>query len=172
MCSSDLQGAGGACERLPALLGRGGLRRHRHRPGGDGAQLNIAGNCQSRECLLKVEATENLDKRNARGFVYEYLSDYLQRDLSPYGILTGVRPLKVVHRMLDMGLDKVEIIRRLMHDYHINPAKAQELSEVALYNRCFLLPPVAARRIISLYVLRSEERRVGKECRSRWSPYH
>ena len=25
---------------------------------------------------------------------------------------------------------------------------------------------------ICLYVLRSEERRVGKECRSRWSPYH
>ena len=23
-----------------------------------------------------------------------------------------------------------------------------------------------------LFVLRSEERRVGKECRSRWSPYH
>ena len=23
-----------------------------------------------------------------------------------------------------------------------------------------------------LYALRSEERRVGKECRSRWSPYH
>ena len=23
-----------------------------------------------------------------------------------------------------------------------------------------------------LYFLRSEERRVGKECRSRWSPYH
>ena len=24
----------------------------------------------------------------------------------------------------------------------------------------------------SLMLLRSEERRVGKECRSRWSPYH
>ena len=23
-----------------------------------------------------------------------------------------------------------------------------------------------------LYIQRSEERRVGKECRSRWSPYH
>ena len=23
-----------------------------------------------------------------------------------------------------------------------------------------------------IYVMRSEERRVGKECRSRWSPYH
>ena len=25
---------------------------------------------------------------------------------------------------------------------------------------------------LSLFLLRSEERRVGKECRSRWSPYH
>ena len=24
----------------------------------------------------------------------------------------------------------------------------------------------------NLYIFRSEERRVGKECRSRWSPYH
>ena len=27
-------------------------------------------------------------------------------------------------------------------------------------------------RLIDLSMLRSEERRVGKECRSRWSPYH
>ena len=27
-------------------------------------------------------------------------------------------------------------------------------------------------RIMTIGVLRSEERRVGKECRSRWSPYH
>ena len=25
---------------------------------------------------------------------------------------------------------------------------------------------------ILVYIIRSEERRVGKECRSRWSPYH
>ena len=25
---------------------------------------------------------------------------------------------------------------------------------------------------VKAYLLRSEERRVGKECRSRWSPYH
>ena len=24
----------------------------------------------------------------------------------------------------------------------------------------------------AIYLVRSEERRVGKECRSRWSPYH
>src|SRR2546426_9927172 len=31
---------------------------------------------------------------------------------------------------------------------------------------------VAATLILQGYLARSEERRVGKECRSRWSPYH
>jgi len=31
---------------------------------------------------------------------------------------------------------------------------------------------VSKRREFELYGARSEERRVGKECRSRWSPYH
>src|SRR5260370_25314600 len=34
------------------------------------------------------------------------------------------------------------------------------------------MPGLAKRLELSLYGLRSEERRVGKECRSRWSPYH
>src|SRR3989449_315214 len=33
-------------------------------------------------------------------------------------------------------------------------------------------PKVYARSLAILYGARSEERRVGKECRSRWSPYH
>src|SRR2546427_3935394 len=28
------------------------------------------------------------------------------------------------------------------------------------------------RRLVEQHAVRSEERRVGKECRSRWSPYH
>src|ERR1043165_4089842 len=31
--------------------------------------------------------------------------------------------------------------------------------------------PVKAKRIVTVVGYRSEERRVGKECRSRWSPY-
>ena len=31
---------------------------------------------------------------------------------------------------------------------------------------------VAAGLVAVCFVARSEERRVGKECRSRWSPYH
>src|SRR5471030_2371116 len=33
-------------------------------------------------------------------------------------------------------------------------------------------PRLQVREIVSEYSVRSEERRVGKECRSRWSPYH
>ena len=42
-----------------------------------------------------------------------------------------------------------------------------------------LMPPVERRiypyrrwMMVAAAVIRSEERRVGKECRSRWSPYH
>ena len=34
------------------------------------------------------------------------------------------------------------------------------------------LPSMISEIIFSISQLRSEERRVGKECRSRWSPYH
>ena len=38
---------------------------------------------------------------------------------------------------------------------------------------CKEVPGVAFQSGIKWYInLRSEERRVGKECRSRWSPYH
>ena len=35
-----------------------------------------------------------------------------------------------------------------------------------------IIEPTSGNTSIGLDVLRSEERRVGKECRSRWSPYH
>src|SRR3982751_6970843 len=37
---------------------------------------------------------------------------------------------------------------------------------------CQLRPPACSVRQIVEVLTRSEERRVGKECRSRWSPYH
>ena len=44
---------------------------------------------------------------------------------------------------------------------------------VVLINKIDLFPAEADRdRLVSFVRSRSEERRVGKECRSRWSPYH
>ena len=47
-----------------------------------------------------------------------------------------------------------------------NPSSAYSLGE---YTKSALSN---ARENIANVLLRSEERRVGKECRSRWSPYH
>ena len=39
------------------------------------------------------------------------------------------------------------------------------------YEIIFSTENIAVARKLAIYI-RSEERRVGKECRSRWSPYH
>ena len=39
-------------------------------------------------------------------------------------------------------------------------------------NRNIFKIPVSGFEEAAKYSMRSEERRVGKECRSRWSPYH
>ena len=36
----------------------------------------------------------------------------------------------------------------------------------------YLVERKAEEYAVSAFSMRSEERRVGKECRSRWSPYH
>ena len=38
--------------------------------------------------------------------------------------------------------------------------------------RRILLSSIRGAAVTSIQIDRSEERRVGKECRSRWSPYH
>src|SRR5260221_2141036 len=51
------------------------------------------------------------------------------------------------------------------------PAVERELRDVAV-RRERTLAHDALRQSEAQYRSRSEERRVGKECRSRWSPYH
>src|SRR5574337_1212214 len=40
------------------------------------------------------------------------------------------------------------------------------------FSQLFVSPPQTAILLFCISFPRSEERRVGKECRSRWSPYH
>ena len=54
-------------------------------------------------------------------------------------------------------------------DYEIYSKKAVEFLEKA---HIAVTEKEKARIEVAEYDLRSEERRVGKECRSRWSPYH
>ena len=44
--------------------------------------------------------------------------------------------------------------------------------DISVMNPYGQVPILVERDLILYEQLRSEERRVGKECRSRWSPYH
>ena len=46
---------------------------------------------------------------------------------------------------------------------------AKGITDREIYEKMF---SVALVFLVSFLFFRSEERRVGKECRSRWSPYH
>src|SRR5690554_1383460 len=54
---------------------------------------------------------------------------------------------------------------RLFHKEVIQP-------QVPLRLPCYDFTPVMNHTVVNALPKRSEERRVGKECRSRWSPYH
>ena len=47
--------------------------------------------------------------------------------------------------------------------------KAEEINERTAKDKILVVPMTTPE---FMPILRSEERRVGKECRSRWSPYH
>ncbi len=88
----------------------------------------------------------------ARRFTYQLLCQHIDKNINSYGLLTGVRPVKLVHRFLDRGLSKRDIADILQDDYMLNQEKAALLLEVAENNRPFLLTPEKAKKMVSIYI--------------------
>ncbi|MDR0880567.1 MAG: coproporphyrinogen dehydrogenase HemZ [Clostridioides sp.] len=74
----------------------------------------------------------------------------LTHSYTPWGILTGIRPVKVVHNYLDSGLSEEEIRDRLKNHYFIDEEKIDLCLEVAKKERVFIYP--VDKNKISLYV--------------------
>ncbi|MDD2585303.1 MAG: coproporphyrinogen dehydrogenase HemZ [Syntrophomonadaceae bacterium] len=119
-----------------------------------GEVLSSSGNvadCQ-KYLLSDIYAGENEPKRHARVFAYHLLCQHVGRDINAYGILTGVRPVKLVHKLLDAGYGSRDIKQKLEHEYCLNPKKASLLMEVAENSRTYLLNREEAARNISIYI--------------------
>ena len=56
---------------------------------------------------------------------------------SEWGILVGVRPVKIARTYLEMGLSEEETITRLQEDYLMSASKASFITEVAVKERPF-----------------------------------
>ena len=78
-----------------------------------------------------------------------------------------VLPFAVACRDTEDNLT-VSTLRSDIHDYlyTINNSEATQRLDSIMYNK------TDTDKIYERFKIRSEERRVGKECRSRWSPYH
>lgn len=63
------------------------------------------------------------------GEIYDELSKHLS-PLSPWGSLSGVRPLKIVHSLKKLGKNREEIYTLLLEKYRISPKKARLLLEI------------------------------------------
>ena len=79
--------------------------------------------------------------------------------------------VQLIQRAEALGYDTVWV-----HDIPLNNPDFKEVGQI--YDPWVYLSHIASLTkkikfgIASVILLRSEERRVGKECRSRWSPYH
>src|SRR5574343_1886453 len=93
--------------------------------------------------------------------VYALLSVWAERKVSAL-IQDRVGPVEAGKFGL---LQTFADIIKLLQKEDIIPAKANKV--------LFTLAPVLVFTSVFMgFAVRSEERRVGKECRSRWSPYH
>ncbi len=69
---------------------------------------------------------------------------------APWGILHGVRPTKIVHRMLAEGLSRDEAVARLRQDYEASEEKAVTITDMAIRQQPFLAR--TDDKTISIYV--------------------
>lgn len=112
-------------------------------PAGEQIKITAGHFDQTESSLISAENTE------VKRRVYEALEQaYAPR--SPWGILVGVRPVKIVHEMLDQGLMMTDIRKALAETYHIQTDKIDLLTEVALRERPHLYP--VEDKAVSLYL--------------------
>src|SRR3989475_13238495 len=86
-------------------------------------------------------------------------------------ILRESSDLEVVGEARD-GQEAVEKARELQPDVILMDVSMPRMSGVEATRAIKRESPHIGIVALTMYDERSEERRVGKECRSRWSPYH
>ena len=85
--------------------------------------------------------------------------------------MTGVLVVKMKDVAELAGVSSAAVSRYLNGGY-ISADKAERIKQAIELTGYVRSSQARALRTGSTKLIRSEERRVGKECRSRWSPYH
>ena len=94
---------------------------------------------------------ENQCRRLLKIHLYHLLSGQSE-DEHPWGIMTGIRPTKIIHRYWDEDLSKAEIKQKAMEEYFLKEEKADLLLDVTERQRPFLLSREEAKEQVSIYL--------------------
>ncbi len=104
------------------------------------------------ETLPFSDDLRNHQKRLVKLALFRLLTKYTGLPAGPWGILTGIRPTKIVHRLLDAGWLPDSIQQYLTGAYDMSADKAVLLTDTALRQRAVLLTEKEARELISIYI--------------------
>jgi oxygen-independent coproporphyrinogen-3 oxidase len=88
---------------------------------------------ESRIELPNDKALKNLIKKS----VYKLLAVVFGREY-PWGILTGIRPVKIVHELMDKVLSEKDIQDSLINEYLVSEDRAKLAVEIACIERPFI----------------------------------
>ncbi|MGF7185368.1 oxygen-independent coproporphyrinogen-3 oxidase [Desulfitispora alkaliphila] len=77
----------------------------------------------------------NQEKRLIKKVTYLAMEEFFAKRPSAWGILTGIRPTKIVHRLMDLGEEQEQICNFLREEYLVTTEKAQLLTHIASVQR-------------------------------------
>lgn len=95
---------------------------------------------------------ENQRRRMLKQQVYRMMQKWTGDIVHPWGIMTGVRPTKIVHRYLDEGQTPEELRGVLQSEYLMAQEKTELLLEVAMRQRPILLDCQSDDKKVSIYL--------------------
>ena len=107
---------------------------------------------EHRSVFAVAKLDENQRRRLLKQKMYQLMAQITGKTDYPWGIMTGVRPTKIVHRYRDAGMNDDTICRTVQEEYLIQPEKADLLLEVTARQRPFLLERQQAQKLVSIYL--------------------
>lgn len=120
---------------------------------GEAQVFNNSSSFAYRETGLPLSSEEpNELKRLARVTVFRSLASFTTNNPSPWGIMTGIRPTKVVHRLMDYGWSLEKVQQFLVEKYALRLDKASQITQIAHRQRPFLPSREQTAKYISLYI--------------------
>src|SRR5690606_8187459 len=108
---------------------------------------------QSSEDIASIKIYRDSIEKNIRVGIkkslYNALIKISDNDI-PWGVLTGIRPVKIVHELLDKEIEDEEIIRVLTNEYRLHKSKANLILDIGKRQRYHIYP--LDKRRFSLYI--------------------